>query len=148
MIKKNSLKIIYFLSFIFFINISACCIFKTDNPDLRIIGQNFPSTVGVNVTFNPTFTVGNYSDGECDAASTKASIVLFRMVNRATGFVQVNNTYTLNALDNQVTQVFNNISVTIGTTGTYDMTFTVDPNHTSGEINQNNNTISGTIIVQ
>jgi len=142
------LKIIYFLSFIFFINISACCIFKTDNPDLRIIGQNFPSIVSTGQTFHPTFTVGNYSDGDCDAATTTQSIVTLRMVNRATGFLQVNNTYTLNSLENNATQVFNNISVNIGTAGTYDLTFTVDPNHTSGEVNQNNNTVTGTIIVQ
>jgi len=148
MIKKNSIKIIYFLSFIFLINISACCIFKTDNPDLRIIGQNFPSVVSVSQTFHPTFTVGNYSDGDCDAATTTQSIVTLRMVNRATGFLQVNNTYTLNSLEHNATQVFNNISVNIGTSGTYDLTFTVDPNHTSGEVNQNNNTITGTIIVQ
>lgn len=148
MIKRNTLKIIYFFTFMIFINISACCIFKTDNPDLRIIGQNFPSTVGVNVTFFPTFTVGNYSDGDCDASATTQSIVNFRMVNRTSGVVQVNNSYTLNSLENNGTQVFNNISVIIGTAGTYDMTFTVDPNHVSGEVNRNNNTFTGTIIVQ
>ncbi len=87
MIKSNRLKIIYSFSFIFFINISACCIFKTDNPDLRIVGQNFPSSVGVGQTFHPAFTVGNYSDGECDAATTTQSIATLRMVNRATGFL-------------------------------------------------------------
>ncbi|MEO6695682.1 MAG: hypothetical protein ABIY50_13805 [Ignavibacteria bacterium] len=148
MIKQKTQKIIYFISFIFFLNITSCCIFKTDNPDIRIIGQNFPSVVSVNQTFSPTFTVGNYSDGECDAATTTQSIVTFRMINRGTGSVQVNNTYTLNALDGNATQVFNNITVTIGTAGTYDLTFTVDPNHTSGDINQNNNVITGTIIVQ
>jgi len=148
MIKRNTLKIIYFFFFIFFLNFSACCIFKTDNPDLRIIGQNFPAVVSVNQTFFPTFTVGNYSDGECEAAATTQSIVNLRMVNRASGNVQVNNSYTLNPLANNATQVFNNISVTIGTAGTYDLTFTVDPNHVSGEVNQNNNTVTGSIIVQ
>jgi len=148
MIKSNRLKIIYSFSFIFFINISACCIFKTDNPDLRIVGQNFPSSVGVGQPFHPTFTVGNYSDGECDAATTTQSIATLRMVNRATGFLQVNNTYTLISLEHNATQVFNNISVNIGTAGTYDLTFTIDPNHTSGEVNHNNNIVTGTIIVQ
>lgn len=146
--KVTILKISSLLILLFTFTISSCCLFETDNPDLRIVGQNFPAQVSVNQTFHPQFTVGNYSDGDCDAARTSQSIVNLKMVNQATGFVQVNNNYTLNPLDNNATQVFNEISVNIGTAGTYDLTFTVDPNNTSGEKNQNNNKITGIIIVQ
>ena len=146
--QSTELKIFAFLFLVLSANISGCCLFQTDNPDLRIVGQNFPAVVGVGQTFYPTFTVGNYSDGDCDAARTSQSIVNLKMVNRANGFVQVNNNYTLNALDNNATQNFNSINVTIKTAGTYDLTFTVDPNNTSGEKNQNNNKITGVIIVQ
>ena len=142
------LKVITLLLFILAINISGCCLFETDNPDLRIVGQNFPPVVGIGQTFNPTFTVGNYSDGDCDAAKTSQSIVNLKMVNRATGYLQVNNNYTLNELDNNATQNFNSINVTIESAGTFDLTFTVDPYNTSGEKNQNNNKITGVIIVQ
>lgn len=146
--KNIQLKITSFLILLSVVSISGCCLFETDNPDLRIVGQNFPSQVGIGQTFHPTFTVGNYSDGDCAAAKTNQSIVNLKMTNRANGKIQVNNNYTLNALDNNATQIFNNISVNIETPGTYDLTFTADPNNTSGEKNQNNNKITGVIIVQ
>ncbi|MDZ4710771.1 MAG: CARDB domain-containing protein [bacterium] len=134
--------------FIFFaISFSACCVFKTDNPDIRIIGQNFPSTAGVGRTFSLSFTVTNKSDGDCDASTTNVSSVNLKMVNRATNVPQVNNNVTMNALANDAQQVFP-FTVNIETAGTYDMTFTVDPNNTSGEVNRNNNTFTGVIIVQ
>lgn len=144
----SHLRIATSIAFLLLLNFVSCCIFKTEDPDLRITGQNFPSRVSVNQTFHPTFTVGNYSNGDCEAATTTQSIVNLRMVNRGTGQVQVNNNYTLNALENGQTQLFNSISVTIGTAATYDLTFTVDPNHTSGERTYENNTISGEVIVQ
>ena len=104
-IKNYKLKIIYLLIFFSLINLYSCCIFKTDDPDLRITGQNFPSQVRVSETFYPTFTVGNFSNGDCDAARTSQSIVNLRMVNRESGTTQVNNNYTLNSLDNNEVQI-------------------------------------------
>lgn len=139
------------LSYFIFINlilISSCCIFNTDPPDLRITGQNYPSTVNANQRFDLTFTVGNFSSGDCDAEKTTQSVVNLKLTNRTTGALQVNDTQTLNPLDNNDTQNFD-FSVIIGPegAGTYDMVFTVDPNNTSGDADRNNNTQTGTIVV-
>lgn len=128
------------------VNFCSCCLFKTDSPDLRITGQNIPSSAHVNQTFSLSFTVTNNSSGDCDAAKSNQSIVNLKMVHRETGYLQVNNTYTLNPLDNDQSQTFP-ISVDIGTAGTYDLTFVVDPNNTSGESNHNNNTYTAVVII-
>lgn len=144
-IKDRSFYSTIFISLLF---ISSCCIFKTDPPDLRITGQNYPSTVNANQRFELTYTVGNFSSGDCDADNTTQSIVNLKMINQTTGAVQVNNNQTLNALSNNSTQAFT-FSVIIGpeNAGTYNVIFTVDPNNTSGSVNTNNNTNTGVIIV-
>ncbi|MBK8550189.1 MAG: hypothetical protein IPL53_03685 [Ignavibacteria bacterium] len=128
--------------------ISSCCVFKTDPPDLRITGQNYPSSVNANQRFNLLFTVGNFSSGDCDADNTTQGVVNLKMTNQLTGAVQVNNNQTLNPLANNSTQSFD-FSVIIGpeNAGTYDMVFTVDPNNTTGSVNTTNNTQTGVIVV-
>lgn len=128
--------------------ISSCCIFNTDPPDLRITGQSYPSTVNANQRFDLTFTVGNFSSGDCDAEKTNQGVVNLKLTNRITGAIQVNNTETLDPLDYNETQVFN-FSVIIGpeNAGTYDLLFTVDPNNTTGDSDRNNNTQTGIIVV-
>ena len=145
--KSTKSKAAVSLSLIFFINIYSCCVFKTDTPDLRITGQNFPASASVNQTFNLSFTVANISDGECDAEKTNSSLVNLRMINRQSGHVQVNNTATLNQLENNQAQT-TPFSVNIGTAGTYDLTFIVDPNNTSGQANRNNDTLRGVVLIQ
>ncbi|MBP9192748.1 MAG: hypothetical protein KBF96_09375 [Ignavibacteria bacterium] len=127
---------------------SSCCIFNTDPADLRITGQNYPSTVNANQRFELSFIVGNFSSGDCDAETTNQGVVNLKLKNRATGFIQVNDTETLNDLSNNSTQTFN-FSVIIGPEGigTYDMVFVVDPNNTTGDTDKNNNTQTGTIVV-
>lgn len=127
---------------------SSCCIFTSDPPDLRITGQNYPSTVNANQNFDLEFIVGNFSSGDCDAETTSQGVVNLKLINRATGFVQVNDTETLNDLSNNSTQIFK-FSVIIGPEGigTYDMIFVVDPNNTTGDTDRNNNTQTGTIVV-
>ncbi len=134
--------------FLFLLMISSCCIFKTDPPDLRITGQNYPSTVNANQRFDLFYTVGNFSSGDCDADNTTQSIVNLKMINQVTGAIQVNNSQTLNSLSNNSTQSFT-FSVIIGpeNAGTYNVIFTVDPNNTSGSVNTNNNTNTGVIVV-
>ncbi len=147
---KFRLKTKPFYSIIFFslLLISSCCIFKTDPPDLRITGQNYPSTVNANQRFDLFYTVGNFSSGDCDADNTSQSIVNLKMINQLTGAIQVNNNQTLNSLSNNSTQSFT-FSVIIGpeNSGTYNVVFTVDPNNTSGSVNTNNNTNTGVIVV-
>lgn len=145
---KNQNKLILrTVTFILILNIYSCCLFKTDSPDLRITGQNVPPSAGVSQTFSMSFTVSNISAGECDAAKSNSSAVNLKMVNRASGFVQVNNTYEMNPLENNSSQTFP-VTANIGTAGTYDLTFTVDPNNTSGESNRNNNTYTAVVIIQ
>lgn len=105
----NKLKLKIFNSFVLptLLLISSCCIFNTDPPDLRITGQNYPSTVNSNQTFRLTFTVGNFSSGDCDAEKSTQGVVNLKLTNRATSAIQVNNTETLNPLDNGATQEFN-----------------------------------------
>lgn len=150
MANKFRLKIKTFYSTIFFslLIISSCCIFKTDPPDLRITGQNYPSSVNANQRFDLFYTVGNFSSGDCDADNTSQSIVNLKMINQVTGAIQVNNNQTLNSLSNNSTQSFT-FSVIIGpeNAGTYNVIFTVDPNNTSGSVNTNNNTNTGVIVV-
>lgn len=134
------------ISFFLLIFISSCCLFKTDSPDLRITGQNFPSTANANQTFSISFTIANISSGECDAAATNESSVNLKMVNRATGYLQVNNTYALTSLDNNISRTIT-ATVNIGTAGTYDLTFIVDPNNTAGQSNRLNDTYTATIII-
>ena len=133
-------------SFLLMFLISSCCVFKTDSPDLRQTGQNFPSSANANQTFSLSFTVANISSGECDASTTNQSSVNLKMVNSMTGFLQVNNTYTLNPLDNNGSQTIN-ATVNIGTAGTYNLTFTIDPNNTSGQSNRQNDIYTATIII-
>lgn len=145
--KKILIKKFFTAPFLFsLLLLSSCCIFKTDNPELRITSQSFPGSANANSTFTVSFTVANISSGECDAATSNTSSVNLKMVNRATGYLQVNNNTTLNQLSNEQFQTINN-TVNIGTPGTYDLTFTVDPNNTSGETNRNNNVFTGVIII-
>lgn len=143
-------KSFYFKSLIILtlLSVSSCCIFDTDPPDLRITGQNYPSTVNANQRFDLSFIVGNFSSGDCDAESSTQGVVNLKLTNRVTGVIQVNNTETLNALSNNSTQTFN-FSVIIGpeNAGTYDLVFVVDPNNTTGDTDRNNNTQTGTIVV-
>lgn len=138
--------ILIFIFIVGLLKFNSCCIIKTNDPDLRITGQNFPSSAGVNQRFGLAFTVGNFSTGECEASATNQSSVNLRMVNRETGHVQVNDPLTLNALGNNATQNFA-FTVIIGTAGTYDLTFVVDPNNTSGEKDRNNNTYTGVVVI-
>ncbi len=146
--KKLKLRILnkFFLPGLLFI--SSCCIFSTDPPDLRITGQNYPSQVSANQRFNLTFSVGNFSNGDCNAEKTSQGVVNLKLINQVTGAVQVNNDQVLNPLDFNATQTFD-FSVIIGpeNAGTYNMIFIVDPNNTSGDANRNNNTQTGIIIV-
>lgn len=139
---------IYKLSFSCILLISSCCIFNTDPPDLRIIGQNYPSTVNANQRFDVYFNVGNFSNGDCDADKSSQGIVNLKLIHRETGYLQVNNSETLNPLDFNQTQSFT-FSIIIGPEGigTYDMTFVVDPNNTTGDADRNNNTFTGVIVV-
>lgn len=136
------------LIFLSLLMISSCCIFQSDPPDLRITGQNYPSTVNANQNFDLTFIVGNFSNGDCDAEASTQGVVNLKLINRVTGAIQVNNTETLNPLSNNSTQTFI-FSVIIGpeNAGTYDLVFVVDPNNTTGDIDRNNNTQTGTIVV-
>ena len=149
MIKSRKLNIIYTFAFAVFINISSCCIFETDTADLRIVGQSFPSQVNNGQRFSLDFTVGNYSNGDCSAETTTQSIVNLKMIKRDTQVLQVNNTETLNGLENDQTQVFN-FSVLIegaGADGIYDLIFTVDPNNTSGAGYRENDVYTSTVTV-
>ncbi len=128
------------------LNLNSCCLVNTNDPDLRNTGQNFPSSAGVNQRFGLSFTVGNFSTGECEAAATNQSSVNLRMINRESGHVQVNDPLTLNSLGDNASQNFV-FSVIIGTAGTYDLTFTVDPNNTSGEKVRTNNVYTGVVVI-
>lgn len=140
---------IYLFAFAIFINVSSCCIFSTDTADLRIVGQNFPSLVNNGDRFSLDFTVGNYSNGDCNAETTTQSIVNLKMIKRDSQVLQVNNTETLNPLENDQTQVFT-FSVLIegqGVDGIYDLYFVVDPNNTSGAGYRENDVYVSTITV-
>lgn len=149
MTKSKRLNFIYAFAFVIFINISSCCIFETDDPDLRIVGQSYPPVVNNGQEFQLDFTVGNYSNGDCSAEETTQSIVNLKMINRETGYVQVNNTTTLNPLENDATQKFT-FYVTIkgqGVNGIYDLIFTADPNNTTNDNYDSNNIYTGTVTV-
>jgi len=128
------------------VQLSSCCITKNDPPDLKQTAQEFPSTAGVNQTFTLRFTVQNFSSGDCGADRSKQCQVELRMVNRATGFLQVNNFYNMNELDNNATQQFT-FTVTIGTAGTYDLSFIIDPFNTSGDAVRENNTYTSVVVI-
>ncbi|MCB0727863.1 MAG: hypothetical protein KDD00_10390 [Ignavibacteriae bacterium] len=144
--KSNYYKSLIFCSLLL---ISSCCIFQSDPPDLRITGQNYPGTVSANQSFDLEFIVGNFSTGDCDAETSSQGVVNLKLTNRATGLVQVNDTETLNDLSNNSNQIFK-FTVVIGPEGigTYDLVFVVDPNNTTGDSDRNNNTQTGTIVVQ
>ncbi|HMQ67804.1 MAG TPA: CARDB domain-containing protein [Ignavibacteria bacterium] len=144
----NNLNFYRSLIFLSLLLISSCCIFQSDPPDLRITGQNYPGTVNANQRFDLEFIVGNFSSGDCDAETSSQGVVNLKLINRATGVVQVNDTETLNGLSNNSNQMFT-FSVVIGPegTGTYDLIFVVDPNNTTGDTDRNNNTQTGTIVV-
>jgi len=128
------------------VQLSSCCITKNDPPDLKQTAQEFPSTAGVNQTFTLRFTVQNFSSGDCGADRSKQCQVELRMVNRATGYLQVNNFYNMNELDNNATQQFT-FTVTIGTAGTYDLSFIIDPFNTSGDAVRENNTYTSVVVI-
>lgn len=141
-----------FLSFIviivFSLNLYSCCVFQTDPPDLRLISQSFPSQVRTGQRFDLKFTVGNYSNTDCSAETTKQGVVNLKMI-RDSVIVQVNNTETLNDLEDSKTQEFN-FSVLIegaGVTGAYELIFTIDPNNTTGDAYRDNNVFRSTVIV-
>ncbi|MBK8984075.1 MAG: hypothetical protein IPM38_17600 [Ignavibacteria bacterium] len=139
----------YFLSltlFAFFLQLTSCCITKNDPPDLKQTAQEFPSTAGVNQSFTLRFTVQNFSSGECGADRSRNCVVELKMVDRATGHVQVNNFSDMNELDNNETQQFT-FTVTIGTAGTYDLSFIIDPYNTSGDAVRDNNTYTSVVII-
>ncbi|MBL8006692.1 MAG: hypothetical protein JNJ56_04125 [Ignavibacteria bacterium] len=143
------IKAVHALIFILFLNFSSCCVFSTDPPDLRLTSQNFPSQVTAGQRFDLTFTVGNYSNTDCNAETTSQSIVNLKMIKQSNNFLQVNNTETLNALENDQTQIFN-FSVLIegeNVTGAYNLIFTIDPNNTSGDAYRDNNVYTATITV-
>lgn len=128
------------------VQLSSCCITKNDPPDLKQTAQEFPSTAGVNQTFTLRFTVQNFSSGDCGADRSKQCQVELRMVNRATGYLQVNNFSNMNELDNNATQQFT-FTVTIGTAGTYDLSFIIDPFNTSGDAVRENNTYTSVVVI-
>ncbi|MEO8665469.1 MAG: hypothetical protein ABI462_08220, partial [Ignavibacteria bacterium] len=99
-----------------------------------------------NQTFSLSFTVANITSEECDAETSNQSSCVLKMVNNATGFLQVNNSYTLNALANNASQTIN-ATVNIGTAGTYTLTFTIDPNNTAGQSNRQNDIYTGTVVI-
>ncbi|MCY7361817.1 MAG: hypothetical protein LH629_07095, partial [Ignavibacteria bacterium] len=92
MIKFKELKVLQFIAFVIFLNVSSCCVFKTDPADLRISSQTFPSQVTVGQRFNVSFTVGNYSNTDCNSEATTQSIVNLKMRKQSNQFLQVNNT--------------------------------------------------------
>lgn len=146
---KRKINLIYGAVLIFFINLSSCCIFSNDPPDLRLSSQNFPSSVNRGQRFDLSFTVGNYSNTDCSANETTQSIVNLKLIKESNEYLQVNNTETLNPLENDETQTFN-FSVLIegeNVDGPYRLVFTIDPNNTSGDAYRDNNVYTSTITV-
>lgn len=136
-----------FIGILLIIQISACCIGKDDSADLVQTAQEFPANVNTNETFTLRFTVQNQSTGDCSANRTNDGTVQLKMVNRATpNEFQVNDFQNLNPLDNNATQVFT-FTVNIGTAGTYDLTFIIDVNNSTGAVNSENNVYTSTVIV-
>lgn len=132
----------------FFINVYSCCAFKTDPPDLRLTSQSFPSQVRNGQRFDLRFTVGNFSNTDCDAETTKQGVVNLKMIKDSI-VTQVNNTETLNNLEDSQTQEFF-FSVLIegqGVNGLYELIFVIDPNNTTGDAYRENNTFRSTVTV-
>lgn len=130
------------------LNIYSCCVFKTDPPDLRLVSQSFPSQVRNGHRFDLKFTVGNFSNTDCNAETTKQGVVNLKMIRDST-IIQVNNTETLNELEDSKTQEFN-FSVLIeghGVNGVYELIFTIDPNNTTGDAYRDNNTFKSSVTV-
>lgn len=129
-------------------NFYSCCAFKTDPPDLRLTSQSFPSQVRNGQRFDLRFTVGNYSNTDCDAETTKQGVVNLKMI-RDSVVTQVNNTETLNGLEDSQAQDFF-FSVLIegqGVNGLYELVFTIDPNNTTGDAYRDNNVFKSTVTV-
>lgn len=118
-------------------------------PDLKLVSQNFPSAATVNQTFQLTFTVANNSTDECTAETTTDCQVNLKLVKRETGQVQVNNFENLDGLSDKQTKIFT-FNVVIGPDpgpGTYDLTFTIDPDNRSNDAVRENNVFTSVVIV-
>jgi len=118
-------------------------------PDLKLTSQNFPSAATVNQTFQLTFTVANNSTDECTAETTTDCQVNLKLVKRETGQVQVNNFENLDELADKQTKIFT-FNVVIGPDpgpGTYDLTFTIDPDNRSNDAVRENNVFTSVVIV-
>ncbi len=118
-------------------------------PDLKLTSQNFPSSAQVNQSFQLTFTVANNSTDECTADNTTDCQVNLKLVKRETQQVQVNNFENLDALADKQSKLFT-FNVVIGPNpgpGTYDLTFTIDPDNRSNDAVRENNVFTSVIIV-
>lgn len=118
-------------------------------PDLKLTSQNFPSSAQVNQSFQLTFTVANNSTDECTADNTTDCQVNLKLVKRETQQVQVNNFDNLDALADKQSKLFT-FNVVIGPNpgpGTYDLTFTIDPDNRSNDAVRENNVFTSVVIV-
>jgi hypothetical protein len=118
-------------------------------PDLKLTSQNFPSSAQVDQSFQLTFTVANNSTDECTAETTTDCQVNLKLVKRETQQVQVNNFENLDRLADKQSKLFT-FNVVIGPNpgpGTYDLTFTIDPDNRSNDAVRENNVFTSVIIV-
>lgn len=147
LVKFLSMFLITLFSFSFYSYDSNCS--NGAKPDLKLTSQNFPSSVPVNQSFQLTFTVVNNSTDECTAETTTDCQVNLKLVKRGTGQVQVNNFENLDGLADKQTKLFT-FTVVIGPDpgpGTYDLTFTIDPDNRSNDAVRENNVFTSVIIV-
>ena len=141
------LLIILFSSTTFYSCDSNCS--NGGKPDLKLVSQNFPSSAQVNQSFQLTFTVANNSTDECRAETTTDCQVNLKLVKRETGQVQVNNFENLDELADKQSKIFT-FNVVIGPNpgpGTYDLTFTIDPDNRSNDAVRENNVFTSVVIV-
>ncbi|MBK6507807.1 MAG: hypothetical protein IPG02_19670 [Ignavibacteria bacterium] len=147
LIKYFSAFTLILVSFSFYSCDSNCS--NGGKPDLKLTSQNFPSSAQVDQNIQLTFTVANNSTDECTADNTTDCQVNLKLVKRETQQVQVNNFDNLDALADKQTKLFT-FNVVIGPNpgpGTYDLTFTIDPDNRSNDAVRENNVFTSVIIV-
>lgn len=147
LIKYFSAFTLILVSFSFYSCDSNCS--NGGKPDLKLTSQNFPSSAQVDQNIQLTFTVANNSTDECTADNTTDCQVNLKLVKRETQQVQVNNFENLDALADKQTKLFT-FNVVIGPNpgpGTYDLTFTIDPDNRSNDAVRENNVFTSVIIV-
>jgi len=147
LIKYFSAFTLILVSFSFYSCDSNCS--NGGKPDLKLTSQNFPSSAQVDQNIQLTFTVANNSTDECTADNTTDCQVNLKLVKRETQQVQVNNFDNLDALADKQTKLCT-FNVVIGPNpgpGTYDLTFTIDPDNRSNDAVRENNVFTSVIIV-